>query len=191
MANDLYEDFSERLFAHYVGGAWRAPLGTHPIAVVTQDGRALGHVIAAQRADVSRLRNNLRGADAAARGRFADLIVQADASLAQALGAQGTCVDAAAISQIAAGIRGDHGAVGHPVCVTDAVGQAPSRFGRQLGRALCDGLVYCPPRTDVLFATLLARVAADADLPPGAFNLLHGECAHSAALLAGAGVPLL
>ncbi|MGP9789972.1 hypothetical protein [Roseinatronobacter sp. NSM] len=188
MSNDLFADFSERLFAHYVGGAWRAPLGSCATAVVTRDGRAIGQVISAQKGDVTRLRAHLRGAGGPARARFADLVAQSGAALAQALAAQGTGVEAAAISQMAVGIKGGHGAVGHPVCVTDAVGQAPRQFGRQLGRALCGGLVYCPPETDVVFATMLARIAADADLPPGAFNLLHGDCAQNEALLAHAGV---
>ncbi|MDD7971225.1 hypothetical protein [Roseinatronobacter alkalisoli] len=187
----MYEDFSERLFTHYVGGAWRAPLGTRAIPVVTLDGRVAGQVIAAEPADIARLCKGLRGADTAALARFSARVAQAADDLAQALAMQGACPDRTAMVQLGAGIGASDGNMRHPVCLHGSVRQAPQRFGQRLGQGLACGLVYCPPANEALFATLLTCLAAEADMPPGAFNLLHGDPAQTLSMLAQADVPCL
>ncbi|MCC5959376.1 MAG: hypothetical protein JJU08_08540 [Rhodobacteraceae bacterium] len=185
------EDFTERLFTHFVGGAWRAPFGTRAMPVTLQDGHVVGQVIAAEQADITRLCRTMRGADPAARTRFAALIARAADDLAQALAAQGVDVGQTAIAAMSAGICHDPCTGGDPVCLCASVGHHAALFGRHLGAAVSRGGVYCPPPNEVLFATLVAGLAAHADLPPGAFNLLHGDNAQTKALLARAGVPCL
>ncbi|WFE76379.1 hypothetical protein [Roseinatronobacter sp. S2] len=185
------EDFTERLFTHFVGGAWRAPLGTYAMPVTLQDGHVVGQVIAAEQADIARLCRTMRGADPAARTRFATLIARAADDLARALAAQGANVGQTAIAAMSGGVCHDHRAGGAPVCLCASVGHDPIWFGQRLGEGVSRGVAYCPPPNEVLFATLLAGLAAQADLPPGAFNLLHGDNARTKTLLTSAGVPCL
>lgn len=168
----MYEDFSERLFAHYVGGAWRAPFGTIAASVVTRDGQALGQVIAAECRDVSRALAGLCGAGAGARHDFAALVAQQAEDLAEGLAAQGARPPTTAILQLAAALEGAEAGDSPVALIRPARDDLPA-FGHALGRGLAAGAIYCPPVTEAIFATQLARCGAQAGLPAGAFTLLH------------------
>lgn len=174
----MYEDFSERLFAHYVGGAWRAPFGTIAASVFTRDGQALGQVIAAECRDVSRALAGLRGAGGAARRDFAALVAQQAEELAEGLAAQGVRPSTTAILHFAAALDGAKAGETPVALIRPARDDLPA-FGHALGRGLAAGVILCPPVSEAIFATQLARFGAQAGLPAGAFTLLH--CPSSAA----------
>lgn len=159
--------------------------------VTLQDGHVVGQVIAAENADIVRLCQTMRGADLSARMRFAALVAQSADDLAVALEAQGARVGGDAIGAMSAAVCHGPCAGGGPVCLCAPVRHDPTAFGQRLGAGVSRGVVYCPPPNEVLFATVLAGLAAQADLPPGAFGLLHGDLGQTKALLANAGVPCL
>ncbi|MCC5991028.1 MAG: hypothetical protein JJT99_00750 [Rhodobacteraceae bacterium] len=183
----MYEDFSERLFAHYVGGAWRAPFGTKAASVVTRDGQMLGQVIAAECRDVSRALAGLREAGDGARRDFAALVAQQAEDLAEGLAAQGARPSTSAILHFAAALAGQE-PVAAPVALIRPARDDLSVLGQALGRGLGAGVIHCPPVSEAIFATQLARCAAQAGLPAGAFTLLHCPTAAAQKLLRHSGI---
>lgn len=88
-------ELNERLFTHFVGGAWRAPLGDRQVPVAQADGQAdgqaggqaLGRIVCAGPADVARARGVMR-ADAGAQPVDAAALwaaLQAEAPLLEAI----------------------------------------------------------------------------------------------------------
>ncbi|MGY6705747.1 hypothetical protein [Roseinatronobacter sp.] len=179
----MFEDFSERLFTHFVAGAWRVPYGTRALPVVLQDGRLAGQVIAAEARDVARVCKQMRGADAAAVARFSALISQAAEELAQALSQQGGVFTREHMQDLSVNVAGQAATAGQPSCLGVSARQNLAQFGQSLGRAIAHGVVYCPQPHDALFATRLACIAQTADLPAGAFNLLHGDHVQTQAIM--------
>ena len=53
-------ELNERLFAHFVGGAWRAPLSDRLLPVTGAAGAALGRIVCAGARDIARARGVLR-----------------------------------------------------------------------------------------------------------------------------------
>ena len=185
----MFDDFSERLFTHFIAGVWRVPYGTRALPVVLQDGRLAGQVIATEAQDVARVCKQMRGADAAAIARFSTLIQQAADELAQALSLQGGAFTGDHIRDLSVNVARQTAMAGQPSCLLVPVRQGPARFGQALGKAIAHGVVYCPQPQDALFATHLACIAQTAGLPHGAFNLLHGDHVQTQAMMARAGVP--
>lgn len=54
MVHGWLEDLPERLLTHYVGGAWRAPLGLQLCPVFDRNGHLLGQVVCTTAADLRR-----------------------------------------------------------------------------------------------------------------------------------------
>ena len=67
-------ELTERLFAHFTGGAWRAPLGARQLPVVrasgARPGARLGQIVCAEAADVARARGLLRAGGPPGEGSF-------------------------------------------------------------------------------------------------------------------------
>lgn len=183
----MYEDFSERLFAHYVTGQWRVPFSVNAIAVRPMDGPVLGQIITAGPQDIARVRAGLRGCEGASRARFAAQVARQAGPLASALGAlgaRGHPVPASALLQMAQAIADSNGPATGGFGLIDAdLRRDPAAFGQALGAALGQGAVYVPPPGDALFATCLAQLADQSDLPPGAFNMLHARVPETLAVL--------
>lgn len=183
----MFEDYSERLFAHFVAGRWRVPHATRAISLHRPDGAALGQIVPAGAADVARAANSLRGSEAAARARAAEAVRQAAGTLAAAHALQtGQRIDPHEISRLA-------GAMVQVFALpTRLVHGAPdtdfSGFGAALGAGLQSGVIWCPPPRWACFATCLAQVLQGVDLPPGAFALLHAQTPETEALLRQAGL---
>lgn len=163
----MIADMSEHLLTHYVTGRWRAPLATGAVAVRAADGQILGHVIAAGAADLARAQAGLARCDSAGLRRVADALDAGAEALAQAWAVQtGTALDPDALVQ----------AIARPNTVSGGLLQgdrAAPELGAALGSGLRGGLIWCPPPGQALFATVLAQQVAQADIKPGAFNLLH------------------
>jgi hypothetical protein len=70
----MFEDYSERLFAHFVAGQWRAPFGAGCVCVPMPGGRGPGQIVPAGPDDVARAVAVRRGADMAASLRFASVL---------------------------------------------------------------------------------------------------------------------
>jgi hypothetical protein len=70
----MFEDYSERLFAHFVAGQWRAPFGAGCVCVPMPGGRGGWPDRACRASDVARAVAVRRGADMAASLRFAAVL---------------------------------------------------------------------------------------------------------------------
>ena len=163
----MIADMSEHLLAHYVTGRWRAPLATGAVAVCAADGQVLGHVIAAGAADMARAQAGLARCDVAGLRRVGEALDAGAEALAQAWAVQaGTALDLdALVSAIVSSSRESGGLLRGPHAAPD--------LGAALGSGLRGGLIWCPPPGQALFATVLAQQIAQADIAPGALNLLH------------------
>ena len=178
----MFEDFSERLFAHFVAGHWRAPFGDETHAVLSHQGALLGQVVAAGPDDIARAMAVRRGADRQACQRLANAIEVAAGGLAQAYALQsGHLPEAAAFARMAAALESPlHVGAGGLFTAPD------TRFeelGRALGAGIVGGVIWCPPVEGAVFATALACLVQQADLPPGAFALLHSRVASTESAL--------
>lgn len=184
----MIEDYAERLFAHFVAGRWRVPFSTRPGPVCDATGQLIGQIVAAEDADIARARAALRGADDAACARLAEAVLRASDPLAQACEIQtGTRPEPHMLRALAAAIaRPQPGAAG---VFRSGDGLAP--LGRALGRGVRGGMIWCPPPAQAVFATALAQVIQQADLPAGAFNLLHADLPQTRAALDRAKLPAL
>lgn len=167
METDLLDDLNERLFTHYVGGAWRTPLGqvTRPVA---GHGRVLGHIVRAAAPDMARAQALRCPTPDLARVRLAKSLAQAAQPLAADLARLApNMLSAAQLSAIASGMLAPSGPV------SPDVRSDPHGFGRWLGQRLQAGMIYGSTAQDALFAIALARLAQRANLPDGSFALLH------------------
>jgi len=170
----MFEDFSERLFAHFVAGHWRAPFGDETHAVLSHQGALLGQVVAAGPRDVIRATAVRCGTDKHGCQRLADRVARAAEGLAQAIALQtGQNVDLAQIALMAELIDA-------PACARGGLiftGQDTelAAFARALGAGLQGGVIWCPPAGQAVFATAFACLVQQADLPAGAFALLHSR----------------
>ncbi len=176
----MFEDYSERLFSHFLAGRWRVPFATRALPLCHPDGRALGQIVPAEARDIARAASALRAADARSCARAADMIGQSAASLCAAHAHQtGMQIDPEQIGVLARAMvapcgPGQRVILGAPI--TSAHGTRPGEtFGAALGAGLRGGVIWCPPPDWAIFATHLAEVLQRADLPPGAFALLHAQ----------------
>lgn len=144
------DDLSERLFAHFVGGRWRVPFGTSPVAISRADGTPAGTVLLADAQDIARAKSVMCGVDATIRARLASRL--APYGMAEAI-ERASATPASLI-----------------LCSDTSDRQA---LGTAFGRALSHGLIWCPPPQAALLATEIAMQLQEADLPPGCFALLH------------------
>ncbi|TVS00423.1 MAG: hypothetical protein EA407_14775 [Rhodobacteraceae bacterium] len=185
----MFEDYSERLFSHFVAGRWRVPNATQAIPVCGPDGRALGQIVPANLPDVLRASAALRAADAIARARAAQVVEASAESLVAAHAHQtGQRIDPQRVTSIAEAMAGVHES-GAPVLMGAPSGPLPSaELGAALGAGLCSGVIWCPPPELAVFATHFAEVLQEADLPPGAFALLHAETDQTQAACQTAGL---
>ncbi len=162
------DDLSERLFAHFVGGRWRAPFGTEQIPVPRGDGTAAGSVVLAGPRDLARAQACLRGADQPARERAAKVF--AELGLAHPFE---TAQQARAPMLVSMGV------------------EDRQALGAALGAGLAQGVIWCPPPRAALTATDIALRLQGADLPPGCFALIHAFTPRTAPLLQATGLACL
>ncbi len=161
------DDLSERLFAHHVGGRWRVPLSEQLLPVAGADGRQLGQIVLAGARDIARAQAVMRGADGPSQARLAQALEAISPALAEAV----ACAEPAAA----------------PVLLTTAPDD-PAVFGAALGASLGQGGLWCPRPAAVVFAIRVAAAVDAADLPPGAFALLHALTPITAPLLKATGL---
>ncbi len=186
----MFEDYSERLFAHYVTGRWRAPFASTALPVRLPDGRVPGQIVPAGPRDVARAVAARDGADEAAIARAAHTVEAAQETLAQASALQsGRAPDLAASLALAEGLRSQWLAPAD--VLLSASNTDPGQIGAALGAGLRQGVIWCPPPDQAIFATTLATVFQQADLPPGAFALLHARVDPTEAALRMSGLQCL
>ncbi|MCH8466237.1 MAG: hypothetical protein LAT78_06685 [Roseinatronobacter sp.] len=177
----MFEDYSERLFAHFVAGQWRAPFGSVCLPVPMPDGRGCGQIVPAGPRDVARAVAALHGAGSAATQRFADRLAAALPELIAAFALDTTQID---FQQIC-----PHPSEGGVVLLgipnTALAGLLPSVLSR-----LQDGVILCPAPEQAVLATAIATIAQAADLPPGAFALLQARIPSTEAALRSTGLQL-
>jgi hypothetical protein len=151
MLDGWLDDLPERLLTHYVGGAWRAPLGGQMCVVQGLDGRVLGHVVCATQADLVRAQAvSLPNPNRAA---LAGLLRNSAARLAQDLdGLIAHAPDEGAIAALA----DRYAATGY--------------FAPLLPH---DATLLLPTARDALTGLAIARLAQAAGLPAGSIALLH------------------
>lgn len=151
-----FDDLPERLMTHFVGGAWRAPLGTQMQPVLGQGGQVLGHIVCASAADIARAQALTFGPDDQTRRRLGDALQQCAARLAEDLQAILVTAPNARFIQIMAQRY-------------VATGQLFTHESHSLPQR---GLVMVPFEHAVL-GTTIARIAQVAGLPQGAIAMLH------------------
>ena len=179
----MIEDFSERLFAHYVGGQWRAPFATDALTVACHDGAIVGQIVPAGAVDVARAVALRKPADPQAVVRFVKTLADAQDDLAQLVALQSgeqpsrftraPSVEPCAQGAVVFGATDDLGAI------LDA-----------LAASVSGGVIWCPPPSHALLATGLTMIAQRADLPSGSFSLLHAQTPQTEILLRQTGLPV-
>lgn len=186
----MFEDFSERLFAHFVAGHWRAPFSEDAHSVTTDQGVGLGQVMAAGQPDIARALNVQRGADRQACRRLADTLERERDVLVRACALQNGLVPAAAgIDGLVAAFAAPTDAQGRVVFTTRATGLED--LGRALRTSIGGGAIWCPSVDQAVFATAFACLVQQADLPPGAFALLHAHVPSTKAAFNMVGLAML
>ena len=172
----MFEDYSERLFAHFVAGHWRVPFSDEAHTVLSHQGVALGQVVAAGSRDVARAMLARRVADLQACQRLADALEHAAKDLALAFAIQsGHMPDQAQFALMAAFVADPPHANGGVLFTSRDTHF--ENFGRALGSGILGGMIWCPPVEQAVFATAIACLVQHADLPPGSFALLHTRVA--------------
>lgn len=180
----MFEDYSERLFAHFVAGRWRAPIAASPLVLSDAAGHPLGQVVPAGVADMARARVGLCGADDAACARAAQCLVQGADRLSRAVAFQtGAPLRQADIAQLASRIAQPQQGAAGTISRVSALGSPCTTLGDALGAGLRGGVIWCPPPGQAVFATALAQLLQQARLPAGAFNLLHASVPQTLAAL--------
>lgn len=168
----MFEDLSERLFAHFVAGRWRAPFGNTVFPVLSHAGIALGQVVSAGPPDVARAVQALRAADDHACRRLADALTQEADALAQAIALQtGRAPSSDQLAQMIGAVASPRAARGG--IVFSSTESDPLHFGQALGAGVRAGMIWCPHADQAVFATALTCIMQDVDIPPGAFAMLH------------------
>ena len=185
----MFEDYTERLFAHYVGGRWRAPFGAANVPVPVAGGTAAGYVVSAGSRDVARAITFCCGADGVALDRLQNTFSRATSDLVQArvkqLGLSPHAASHALVSDMATAASAPQGSIllstpdtGLPVLL------------KTLGSRMQAGVIWCPPPQQAILATLIAQLVQASDVPAGAFALLHTRVAETEAALRATGLPL-
>ena len=178
----MFEDYSERLFAHFVAGQWRAPFGHTTCPVPGIDGRRLGQVVPAGPQDVARAIAVLRGADKAARAKLAEAVEAVLPQVAQAVAVQtGQPAPQAVLDAMIAALRDAAPVPGNVLLSSERTTLV--QLGAAIGAGVQAGLIWCPPPCQAVLATTLAKAVQLADLPPGSFALLHTRVADTEAAL--------
>lgn len=176
----MFEDYSERLFSHFVAGRWRVPFAMEPLILRQPGGHVLGQIVPANPQDIERACQALRAVDADACARAADVVAASLDSLVAAHRYQtGQQIALPEIKAFAEAIKGRNRA-GRRILLSvpdvSDVGVTPgASLGAALGAGLRGGLVWCPPPEMAFFATRFAELMQQADLPPGGFALLHAQ----------------
>lgn len=171
----MFDDYSERLFAHYVNGRWRAPFGCETVPVATRQGGFSGQIVPAGERDLARALRGIRPVDDAQRQNLAAHVSASIPYLAQAIAIQSWIYpDEAELGLMARAISET---VPSPVttCVfgTDSIRLLD--LGRAIGAGLGQGVIWCPPSEMAIFATALTQIVARSNLLPGGFALLHAN----------------
>lgn len=154
-ARHMDRDLSERLLTHYVGGAWRAPLGAQMVDALDQQSRWVGRVVIAGDADLHRALQLSCPMPADATARLTTLLQSDPEALLpwvtpdQILQPCDMKLDTT-----------------FPVIVRDA------RPIAALRQAMATGAIYLPNPELALFGIALALVVQRAELPPGSFAML-------------------
>lgn len=166
MIPNLFDDLLERRFTHFVGGAWRAPLGQHSTPV----SGAIGQVVRAGPADLARA-HVLRRPSCGAGNRLGHALAQAAPWIAPQMQAQGAAIDVDILNAIARGLQ-------HPQSPTRALitiraDANPEGLGRALSSGFAAGAIHTPTAQDALLGITLARLSEWAKLPPGSYAMLH------------------
>ena len=170
----MFDDFSERLFAHFVAGHWRAPYSEDAHPVTSYQGAGLGQVMAAGPRDIARAIRVRRGADRQACQRLADALERGSDILARACALQtGQVPVSASFAGFTAAFVAPTDAQGGVLFTTRATRYED--LGRALGAGIRDGVIWCPSVDQAVFATAVACLVQQADMPPGAFALLHAH----------------
>ena len=170
----MFDDFSERLFAHFVAGHWRAPYSEDAHPVTSYQGAGLGQVMAAGPQDIARAIRVRRGADRQACQRLADALEQGSDLLARACALQsGKALGPARFAGFAAAFAAPMDAQGGVLFTTRATRYED--LGRALGAGIMEGVIWCPSVDQVVFATAVACLVQQAEVLPGAFALLHAH----------------
>jgi hypothetical protein len=166
MITNLFDDLLERRFTHFVGGAWRAPLGTQSVPVTG----ALGQVVCAGPADLARAQL-LRRPSPGAGQVLARALAQSAPMIAQQMQAHKAAIDAATLTSIARGLQ-------HPQpvpcsIVTTCAKASPEGLGRALACGFAAGVIHTPATQDALLGIILSRLSQAAGLPPGSYAMLY------------------
>ncbi len=155
MLDGWLDDLPERLLTHYVGAAWRAPLGGQMCPVPGRGGVVLGQVVRATPADFARAQALMLRPGADIRHRMAALLQDAAPRLVQDLAAR--MIDPPDLQSLTA-----------LAVQYSATGALPFAAG--------DGTlstILQPPVQNALLGVALARLAEQAGLPAGGLALLH------------------
>lgn len=174
----MFEDYSERLFAHFVAGQWRAPFSAGCVCVPMPGGRGPGQIVPAGPDDVARAVAVRRGADMAASLRFASVLNAALPELTAIF----------ELPQIAEPQAQDS-PVGGCIVLGSASTALPTLL-RNLSAGVLDGVIYCPAPEQSALATAISGLAQNADLPPGSYAMLHARLPQTEAALRNTGLPL-
>lgn len=168
----MSEDYSERLFAHHVGGLWRAPLGCVALPVPVTSGVSPGQVVAADMRDIARSCAALRAGGRAAQVQLSGAVVNALPEIAHAVARQtGKAPDAPTKQAMIDALQVDCRVPASILLSTETT--ALPRLLAALGAGVQAGVIWCPPPDHALLATALAQAVHKADLPPGCFAMLH------------------
>jgi len=155
MLERWFDDLSERLLTHYVGGAWRAPLGVQMRPVAGQGDQVLGQVVCATRADIARAKVLTHPPDGLAQQRLMAALHPIAPHLAAALAQrQPQPPDA----QVLLDIAHDFSALGRVFHMVP-----DSR----------ECAIYLVPPHQALLGVAFGRLAQSAGLPSGTLALLH------------------
>jgi hypothetical protein len=166
MIPNLFDDLLERRFTHFVGGAWRAPLGAQSRLVAG----ALGQVVCAGPADLARAQLLRRPAPGAGQvlGRA---MAQSAPVLAEQMQALGAVIDVPRLMALGRGLQCRHPVTGSiQVICTDT---DPEGLGRALACGFAAGVIHTPATQDALLGIILSRLSQAAGLPPGSYAMLY------------------
>lgn len=191
---------SEKLFTHYVGGAWRAPLATRSRPVRLADGTEPGQIVLAGPADIARA----HAAAMAALDALADPVKRAQwcTALEVCLAEAQPLLDAAhaaerhspsplhtafrpGIMPRAPGRDGTGNGKLRPQVLLAAAGTPPDALGAAVRDCIAAGqpVILKPAPGGAVLATVLIDTVAAARLPPGAVCMLQGDGPGTGALL--------
>lgn len=173
----MFDDYSERLFAHYVNGRWRAPFGCDSVTITTPMGTVAGQIVPAGARDIERAMRALSTVDHTQRQHLADILRASIPHLAQAVAIQSATEPDKTQLELMVSALCDATPSTAAVCVMGPDSARLVELGRALGAGLRQGVIWCPPPTLAIFATAIAQLVARANVPPGGFSLLHANSA--------------